>query len=115
MNYYLILTADVLSAKINANAKLLYAVISGLTNNKGYCYASNDYLAHQMQLQERQIQYLLKELKDNKLITINIYENNKRMILLNTNSHYTNKTSQHTNKTKETYSALDEFFKFYDN
>ena len=108
MNYYLILTADVLNAKISANAKLLYAVISGLTNNKGYCYASNDYLAHQMQLQERQIQYLLKELKDNKLITINIYENNKRMILLNTNSH-------HTNKTKETYSALDEFFKFYDN
>lgn len=85
MNYYLILTTDVIQAKISANAKILYAVISGLTTDKGYCFASNDYLGEQMQLQERQIQYLLKELKTAKLIKINIIDGNKRLIYLNTN------------------------------
>lgn len=107
MNYYLILTKDVISAKISANAKILYAVISGLTTDKGYCYASNDYLAEKMELQERQIRNLLKQLKDSNLISIKIIEKNKRFIFLNTNAKQ-NINIDDTTKTINTNKALEE-------
>ena len=32
------------SNSINSTDKLVYGVIKALTNNLGYCYASNDYI-----------------------------------------------------------------------
>jgi len=46
-NYYAILTADVRYEKrLTANAKLLYAEITALTNAKGYCWSTNAYFAN---------------------------------------------------------------------
>ena len=45
-NYYAILTADVrYDKRLTANAKLLYAEITALTNTKGYCWSTNAYFA----------------------------------------------------------------------
>jgi hypothetical protein len=44
-NWYAVITAKVLMAKdLSSTQKLLMALISNLSNEKGYCYASNKYL-----------------------------------------------------------------------
>lgn len=52
------------------NAKLLYAEISALTDQRGYCYASNAYFQGLYLLSERTIQNLLKALKNGGYIRI---------------------------------------------
>ena len=50
--------------QIPANAKLLYAEISSLTYNTGYCWADNEYFGRLFQWTERTIRRLLTDLKD---------------------------------------------------
>ncbi len=40
----IILATVLFNEKIKANKKLLYAIITVLSNKEGYCYASNNYL-----------------------------------------------------------------------
>ncbi len=81
MNYYLILTNKVFESNVSSRAKLLFALISGLTGEKGFSYSSNSYLAERMMTTERTITNLLKELEENELIYIE-YTNNQRKIYL---------------------------------
>ena len=46
IGYYAVIPATVLFNKeLKPNEKLLYAIITVLSNKEGYCYASNTYLA----------------------------------------------------------------------
>ena len=43
-NYYAVIPAEVRYAKnLKANEKLMYGELTALANEKGYCYASNEY------------------------------------------------------------------------
>ena len=62
--FWAVLPAEVrYDEDLPANAKLLYAEISSLTDRRGHCYASNEYFMRVFALSERTIQNLLNALK----------------------------------------------------
>ena len=69
--YYAILPAIVRHNRdLSSGAKLLYAEITALTNQRGYCYASNAYFQKLFDRTDRAIQGMLNELKKIGYITI---------------------------------------------
>lgn len=74
----------VLSDKnLSSTEKLLIGLIISLTLNKGYCFASNKYLANFLNISTRTISDCLSKLKVQNYIFVN-YDNGKRRIYLNT-------------------------------
>ncbi len=55
---------------INSTDKLVYGVIKTLTNNLGYCYASNNYIAQKVNLSKRTITNSIRNLKQANYIRI---------------------------------------------
>lgn len=55
---------------INSTDKLVYGVIKALANNKGYCYASNDYISKKVNLSKRTITKSISELKNANYIRV---------------------------------------------
>ena len=51
------------SISINSTDKLVYGVIKALTNNLGYCYASNDYISKKVNLSKRTISKSISNLR----------------------------------------------------
>ncbi len=82
-NFYAVIPANVRYDKeLHANAKLLFAEITALSNAKGYCFASNKYFAELFNVDNRTIQRWLASLSDKKYITIEvIYKENSKEIL----------------------------------
>lgn len=90
-NYYAVIPANVrYDTDIPPNAKLLYGEITSLCNQKGYCWATNDYFSSLYGVSERTIQNLLKQLFDKNYIKIEIKDNHKRLIYLNFTNHEKN-------------------------
>lgn len=86
-NYYAILPANVRYDKdITPNAKLLYAEITALCNEKGYCWATNDYFADLYNISDRTIRRLISQLSDKKYIVVELTDNTKRKIYINSDS-----------------------------
>lgn len=84
-SYYAILPANVRYDKdITPNAKLLYAEITALCNEKGYCWATNEYFADLYSVSDRTITRLIRQLIDKKYIVIELTDNTKRKIYLHT-------------------------------
>jgi len=81
-NYYAVLTAEVRYNKnLCANAKLLYAEITALTNLNSNCYATDSYFAELYDVDRRTIQLWLSELEKNKLIKrVIAYKKNSKEI-----------------------------------
>lgn len=57
-------TQVLLCKEINNTEKLAIALIEGLSNEKGYCFASNAYIADALGVSERQVQNVIKRLED---------------------------------------------------
>ena len=84
IGYYAIIPATVLfNEKIKANEKLLYAIITVLSNKEGYCYADNSYLGNLIGVGSRRITKLLKELANNNYITMEYKHKFQRKIYIN--------------------------------
>ena len=80
-SYYAIIPANVRYAKITPNAKLLYGEITALCNEKGYCWATNDYFANLYEVSKRSISLWIKELTDNNFVNSKlIYKENSKEI-----------------------------------
>ena len=69
-NYYAVIPSALLCRKdINDKGKLLIAIINNLSNEKGYCWANNHYLAESLGCDERTIQRTIAALEKQKIIT----------------------------------------------
>lgn len=70
-SYWAVLPATVrYDPELPPNAKLLYAEISALTDQRGFCWASNAYFVELYQLSERTVIRLLRTLEAAELIRI---------------------------------------------
>lgn len=80
-NFYAIIPANVRYSDMSAGAKLLYGEITALTNEKGYCWASNDYFTKLYNTTNRTVQNWLAELENGNFIKREyIYHDNSREI-----------------------------------
>ena len=75
-------TEIIINKEISSTEKLLYAVISSLTNEKGYCWASNQYLGDLIGISERHASRSINKLLQEQLIEVDIKDNSKRKIPL---------------------------------
>jgi hypothetical protein len=68
-NWYAVITADILYDKrLNSRQKVLMAVISNLSNEKGYCFASNDHFSEMLNCSISSIQRDLSVLEESKYL-----------------------------------------------
>ena len=82
-SYYAVIPANVrYDSSISPNAKLLFGEITSLCNQKGYCWATNDYFSSLYGVSDRTIRTLLKQLQDKNYIKIKILNNTKRLIYI---------------------------------
>jgi hypothetical protein len=82
-SYYAVIPASVrYDEKLSANAKLLYAEITALSNEKGYCWASSNYFAELYKVSDRSVRSWIKQLNESQYIRCDITGNNDRKIYL---------------------------------
>jgi biotin operon repressor len=75
-------TDVMINKEISSTAKVLYGIISSLTNEKGYCWASNKYLGELIGISERQVSTTVNDLSEIGLIVSDVDKNYKRKITL---------------------------------
>ncbi len=68
---------------INSTDKLVYGVIKALTNNKGYCYASNDYISKKINLSKRTITKSISNLRKANYIRVETINYQRNIYLTN--------------------------------
>jgi SOS-response transcriptional repressor LexA len=71
-SYYAIIPANVRYANIPDKAKLLYGEITALCNQKGYCWATNEYFANLYGVHKKSISRLISILEKEKFIILNL-------------------------------------------
>lgn len=80
---YIIVPENVLLCKkLPANAKLLYGYLIILCNDKGYCWASNQYFAELFNVSITSISLWITSLRKKGFITCKVYKNNRRKLFL---------------------------------
>ncbi|PJI09512.1 MULTISPECIES: helix-turn-helix domain-containing protein [Clostridium] len=82
-SYYAIIPANIrYDRRITPNAKLLYGEITALTNEKGYCWASNAYFAELYNVSKTSISKWIKQLIDCEYLkSVVIYKEGTKEIL----------------------------------
>lgn len=80
-NWYAVITANVLLSKeISSTQKLLIALIGNLSNEKGYCYATNAYLAECLDVSPITISQNISDLEDKGFVGRVIYYNETKNV-----------------------------------
>ena len=82
-SFYAIIPAFVRYDKeLSSTSKLIYAEITALCNEKGYCWATNNYFSELFSISIRQVQNVLKQLCDKNYIKIIIEKGTNRKIFI---------------------------------
>ena len=83
-SYYAILPAPIRYDKdLSPSAKILYAEITSLTNQLGFCYANNKYFENLYQVSTQSINNWLKQLEKHGYIKRHIYRDKGTKEILN--------------------------------
>lgn len=105
--YYAVIPANVRYDKsLIPNAKLLYGEITALCNEKGYCWATNDYFSQIYSVSKRTIQTWIKSLSDAGYISLEFVNTNDvnkiavRLIKIVENLHSPMQKNSHPSCTK---------------
>lgn len=116
--YFSIIPSGVLSNTIVSDgAKITYALILGLSNQYGYCFATNDSLCEMRSISISTLRRQLKELEQEKLIVSEYNQRNDRRITPNVIPNKreklvkSQKTSEYTQIDDEIDNALDAIWK----
>ena len=83
MDCIVIESSIVKSNSINSTDKLVYGIIKALTNNLGYCYASNDYISKKINLSKRTISKSICNLKKANYIRVETINYQRNIYLVN--------------------------------
>jgi len=79
--YFSLIPSGIMDKKdLSDGAKLTYALILGLSNKYGYCFANNKYLSENRNSSLSTIQRQLAELKHHGCITVEVNDKNDRRI-----------------------------------
>ena len=82
VGYYSIIPATILYNKeLKANEKLLYAIITSLSNKEGYCFATNKYLAEKLGVNHKSISSWISDLQKRKFIIVEQIRNENKQII----------------------------------
>jgi len=79
--YYAIIPANVRYSNIPASAKLLYGEITALSNQEGYCWATNNYFAKLYGVTKGTVSVWMQELKKEGFITIEVQRNELKQVV----------------------------------
>jgi hypothetical protein len=85
-SYYAIIPANVRYADIKANAKLLYGEITALSNQKGYCWSSNNYFAELYGVSKNTISLWINQLKKHGFIHVEVIRDKNKQVIKRTMS-----------------------------
>lgn len=83
MGYIVLDDSIVKSNSINSTDKLVYGVIKALSNNLGYCYASNDYISKKVNLSKRTITKSISNLRKANYIRVETIKYQRNIYLTN--------------------------------
>ena len=83
MDCIVIESSIVKSNAINSTDKLVYGIIKALTNNLGYCYASNDYISKKINLSKRTVSKAISNLKRANYIRVETINYQRNIYLVN--------------------------------
>ena len=82
IGYYAVIPATVLfNEGLKPNEKLLYALITALSNKEGYCYASNKYLGEKLGVDPVTVSRWITDLRRNNYVFVDIMRNEKKEII----------------------------------
>ena len=80
--YYSIIPSTILYNKnLKSNQKILYAVITSLSNKEGYCFASNKYLAEKLNVGANTVSGWITDLRKKNFIQVELIRNDKQEII----------------------------------
>ena len=83
MDCIVIESSIVKSNSINSTDKLVYGIIKALTNNLGYCYASNDYISKKINLSKRTVSKSISNLRKANYIRVESINYQRNIYLVN--------------------------------
>ena len=82
IGYYAVIPATVLfNNELKPNEKLLYAIITALSNKEGFCYASNKYLGDKLGADPKTVSRWIANLRKYNYLIIDIIRNEQQEII----------------------------------
>ncbi len=82
IGYFAVIPATVLfNNELKPNEKLLYALITALSNKEGYCYASNKYLGEKLGVDHKTVSRWIANLRKYNYLVIDIIRNEQQEVI----------------------------------